>query len=76
MAAVRITLDGFNLIDPAELAEQIELADDITDASQLAKFVGKANSYRCQSGRNPGIGWVLVTKAILSELTADNTFFK
>jgi hypothetical protein len=56
-------LDGFDLLDPAKLYEQVEKAGGDT-----SKFWGKANSYRVQQGRSPGIGWVLVTKGVFESL--------
>lgn len=60
---VRMQLDGFDLLDPAKLYEQVEKAGGDT-----SKFWGKANSYRVQQGRSPGIGWVLVTKNVFESL--------
>ena len=58
---VSMTLGGINLLDP------VALHDAVTrDGGDVSKFWGRANSYRAQRGRHPGIGWVLVCKSDLA----------
>ena len=54
---VFIRLDGLDLIDPRELANQC-VSNNVSDKD----FAGLANSWQTQSGRQPGVGKLLIFK--------------
>lgn len=57
-----IQIDGYDVIDPAELYDHNQATGAQTE------FWGRANSYTSQIGMEPGVAWILVTRETLDAI--------
>lgn len=62
-AVFKITLEGKHCIDPASLLQECLLK-----GLDTSLWYGKANSFRLQAGKLPGVGYVLLTYKDITDL--------